>query len=92
MVLLKSSDTLDIQSPHRGRIVWDLYGGEFTIARVVDVITTNIQTYRIEALSPGTVYLAFQYGEYGPCQDPPECLIRNWTNYLPGLTATIEVQ
>jgi hypothetical protein len=93
VVLFKGSDTLDIRSPHRGEIVSDLDGDAYAFARVrVDYITTNIRTYRIEALSPGTVYLTFSYGEYGHCQDLPECLIRDWTNYLPGLTATIEVQ
>jgi hypothetical protein len=89
VALFKGSDTLDIRSLHRGEIVSDLYGDASVR---VDYITTNIRTYRIEALSPGTVYLAFRYGEYGHCQDLPECLIRDWTDYLPGLTATIEVQ
>jgi len=90
VALFKGSDTLDIRSLPRGEIVSALYGDAFAVR--VDNITTNIRTYRIEALSPGTVYLAFRYGEYGHCKDLPECLMRDWTNYLPGLTATIEVQ
>lgn len=93
LVLFKGSDTLDIQSPQNAEIDWDLYGDGFAFAHVrVDYTTTNIRTYRIEALSPGTVYLAFRYGKYGRCQDLPECLLRDWTDYLPGLTATIEIQ
>lgn len=92
VVLFKGRDTLDIRSLHRAGIVWNVYSDGHGSAQVVDWMTTNIQTYRIEGLSPGTVYLAFRFGEFGHCQDLPECLIRDWTNYLPGLTATIEVQ
>jgi hypothetical protein len=92
VVLFKGSDTLDIRSLHRGEIVVNVYSDGHGSAQVIDWMTTNIRTYRIEGHSPGTVYLQLRYGEYGPCQDPPECFMRNWTSYLPDLADTVEVQ
>ena len=90
VVLFKGRDTLDVRLPHRGGVGTFIYGT--ALITLEGQTATKTLPYRVAALGPGTAYVSFRYGEYGRCEDPPECFIRPWTDFLPGQDVVVAVQ
>jgi len=93
VVLLKGNDTLGVDATMDGavRVAYESNQPYPGIRIVNRTQTAKINIYSIEALAPGTEGLGFYYGKWGPCQDPPECLLREWVNLLPERHVVIAV-
>lgn len=55
----------------------------------LDEATSNPQRFRVEAHAVAIDSARFVIGAYEGCPDPPECLLKHWTDWLPPLSVPI---